>query len=112
MEATKQEIMKNFLYANWFLLAVAIFLLGALGDWPYAYYQLLRWVVCSVGTYSAYMAYTQERKGWTGVFVAVAILFNPIMPFYMERDTWQILDVAAVVPFLAFAFINKTTRQS
>src|SRR3989344_9647324 len=80
MEATKQEIMKNFLYANWFLLAVAIFLLGALGDWPYAYYQLLRWVVCSVGTYSAYMAYTQERRGWTGIFVVIAILFNPIMP--------------------------------
>lgn len=102
----------NWLKENWFLLIAAAFLIGALGDWPYAYYQLLRWVVCGVGAYSAYVAYMQERKGWTGVFVVIAILFNPIMPFYMERDTWQILDVVAAIPFLVFAFITKTKKPS
>lgn len=99
--------MKNFLKENWLLLVAAAFLIGALGSWPYAYYQLLRWVVCGVGAYSAYVAYTQERKGWTGVFVVIAILFNPIMPFYMEREAWQILDVAASLPFLIFAFSKR-----
>src|SRR3989344_7901507 len=102
----------NWIKENWFLLVAALFLVAALGSWPYVYYQLLRWVVCGVGAYSAYMTYTQERRGWTGIFAVIAILFNPIMPFYMERETWQILDVAAAIPFLAFAFINKTTRQS
>lgn len=97
----------NWLKENWFLLVAAAFLLGALGGWPYAYYQLLRWIVCGVGACSAYLAYTQQRKGWTGVFVAIAILFNPIMPFYMERDTWQMLDVIAAIPFVFFAFVRK-----
>jgi len=97
----------NWFKENWFLLAAALFLVGALGSWPYAYYQLLRWIVCGVGAYSAYLAYTQNRKGWAGIFAVVAILFNPIMPFYLERDTWQIIDVIAAIPFLAYAFTKK-----
>ena len=37
----------------------ALLLLGALGDWPYAYYQFLRFAVCGVSAYVAYMAH-----GW------------------------------------------------
>jgi len=101
----------TWLKENWFLLAAAAFLLGALGDWPYAYYQLLRWIVCGVGAYSAYVAYTQKRRGWTGIFVVIAILFNPMVPFYLERGTWQVLDIIAAIPFLAFAFIDKERRD-
>ena len=97
----------NWLKENWYLLLAAVFLIGALGSCPYAYYQLLRWIVCGIGAYSAYLAYTQDRKGWTGVFVVIAILFNPIAAFYFERETWQVLDIAAAIPFLLFAFRNR-----
>lgn len=97
---------------NWYLLVAATFLIGALGDWPYAYYQLLRWVVCGSAAYSVYIAYTQKRRVWTGTFAVVAILFNPIAPFYMERETWQILDVVAAIPFLAFAFTNRKDHDN
>ena len=92
---------------HWYLLVAGIFLLGALGSWPYAYYQLLRWVVCGVGAYSAYMAYESGRTGWAWLFGIVAILFNPIIPFYMQRETWQVLDIAAAFPFLVFPFTKK-----
>lgn len=99
--------MQDFLKENWFTFGAALFLIGALGHWPYAYYQLLRWVVCGVGAYSAYHAYESGRAGWTTVFSIIAILFNPIEPFYMQRETWQILDLAAAVPFLIFPFVKK-----
>ena len=91
----------------WYLLAVGIFLLGAMGDWPYTYYQLLRWVVCGVGAYSAYIAYESGRTGWAGVFAVIAVLFNPIVPFYMQKEAWQALDLAAAVPFLVYPFTKK-----
>ncbi len=92
---------------HWYLLAVGVFLLGAIGTWPYAYYQLLRWVVCGVGAYSAYMAHKSGRTSWAWVFGVIAVLFNPIVPFYLARNTWQVLDLAAAVPFLIFPFIKK-----
>lgn len=94
---------------HWYLLAVGIFLLGALGSWPYAYYQLLRWVVCGVGAYTAYMAYESGRTSWAWVFGVIAVLFNPIVPFYFARDTWQVLDLVAAIPFLAFPFTKRKT---
>jgi len=84
---------------NWYKVVAVILLLWALGSHPYGYYQLLRWVVAIVAAYSAYQAYEHKKNFWTWTFVAMAILFNPIMPFYLERETWQILDVAAAVVF-------------
>ncbi|MBI4262102.1 hypothetical protein HY624_01090 [Candidatus Uhrbacteria bacterium] len=99
--------MKNFLKENWFLLITALFLVGALGSWPYGYYQLLRWIVCGVGAYSAYKAYELGRTGWAWTFGVITILFNPILPFYMQRETWQVIDIVATVPFLVFPFVKK-----
>ena len=89
---------------NWFVFVAALFLLGALGSWPYSYFQLLRWVVCGIGAYSAYMTYERRRTGWAFVFGIIAVLFNPIMPFYLQKETWQVLDIAAAIPFLVFPF--------
>ena len=99
--------MKKSLKENWFVFVAALFLLGALGHWPYTYDQLLRWVVCGVGAYSAYVSYGSGRTGWAFIFGVIAVLFNPISPFYMQRETWQVLDIAAAIPFLIFPFIKK-----
>jgi len=99
--------MKNFLKENWFIFVAALFLIGALGGWPYSYFQLMRWIVCGVGAYSAYTSYESGRTGWAWVFGIIAVLFNPIAPFYMQRDTWEMLDLAAAVPFLIFPFTKK-----
>ena len=89
---------------NWFVFIAALFLIGAIGAWPYSYYQLLRWVVCAVGAYSAYKTYKLGRAGWTWIFAVIAVLFNPITPFYMQRGTWQIFDLIASIPFIIFPF--------
>jgi hypothetical protein len=75
----------------------AVMLFIAFADLPYAYYQALRWVVCGVTGYGAYMAYEGKNQTWAWAFGVTAILFNPIMPFYLERETWQLLDVAAAI---------------
>jgi len=92
---------------NWFALVAALFLFGALLSWPYSYFQLLRWVVCGIGTYSAYMAHERGRAGWAFVFGIIAVLFNPIMPFYLQKGTWKVFDIAAAIPFLVFPFIKN-----
>ena len=92
---------------NWFkLLAIGI-LIGALWDHPYSYYQLLRWVVAVTGAYSAYLAYERQENTWAWVFGTIAVLFNPIFPFYFARETWQLLDVVTAI----IIFINMSSKN-
>ncbi len=83
--------------------AVAVLLLlWAFTDHPYSYYQILRWVVCGFTAYCAYLAYEKKDNTWTWIFSIIAVLFNPIVPFYFERETWQIIDViTAVIIFVS-----------
>jgi len=102
-----KEKIKNFLKNNWFKIVAILFLLGALGDNPYGYYQLLRWIILAIGAYSAYLAYNAEKKGWTWIFGIIAVLFNPIIPFTFQRDIWQTIDVIVAVIFLVSIFKTK-----
>jgi len=98
--------MKNWFKNNWFKLAVIIILLGALGSCPYAYYQILRWIVCAVGIYSSYLAYQSKKIIWAWIFGIIAVLFNPILPIYFIREIWQPIDVIVAVIFIIAMFVK------
>jgi hypothetical protein len=83
---------------------VIIALLAAIGDRPYDYYKLLRWGVCAVALFTAYQSYSWKRIGWTWLFGFVAILFNPIFPINLKRETWYILDLVNAIIFAFGAF--------
>ena len=103
MQPPKMDWLKN----NWFkLLAIGI-LLGAMETHPYSYYQLLRWVVCATAAYSAYRYLEADRTALVWVFGIMAILFNPLVPFYLDKDTWQLLDLVAAVIFAVSIFLKK-----
>ncbi|MFH1346800.1 MAG: DUF6804 family protein [Spirochaetota bacterium] len=103
--------MKTWLKENWFKILAILFLLGALGSWPYGYYQLLRWVILGAGAYTAYLAYSNGKNLWAWIFGAIAVLFNPIIPFYFSKDTWQSIDVIVTIIFFISLF-NKYERKN
>jgi len=103
--------MKAWLADNWFKLIAIAVLLGAMGTHPYAYYQILRWVVCAAGVYAAYLYLQAERIALFWIFAAMAVLFNPIVPIYMSRDTWQIYDLVAVLVFAVSLFLRETKDE-
>ena len=100
----------NWLKDNWFVLLAIILLLGSLGDHPYGYYQLLRWVVAVVAFYSAYAASQKGNSAWMWILIALGILFNPIRPFYLERETWLILDIVSAVVLTIFIIGERKNR--
>jgi len=76
-------------------------LLGALGHHPYDYYRLLRWIVCGVAAFAAFRASERNKNGgWVWVLAFVALLFNPIIPVHLERETWAFIDVGVAVLLL------------
>lgn len=80
-------------------------LFGALADNSYGYYQILRWVICGVTGYSAYLAYENKRNVWTWIFGIIAVLFNPISPIHLDRETWSIINI--IIAAIIFTSIFK-----
>jgi hypothetical protein len=85
-------------------LAAAVLLLVALGEHPYGFYTFLRWAV----TVAALVVAWESAAQWaTWVFVGIAILFNPIAPVYLDRETWRPIDVARAVIFVVSVALER-----
>ncbi len=82
-------------------------LLGASAQWPYGYYQLLRFVVCGVSVYVAYTACVWQKMWATWLFGFIAILFNPLAPIHLPHETWQSIDLICAVLFIIVAVMLK-----
>lgn len=84
--------MKN----NLLLVPVGALLLALL-PLPYGYYFLLRWLVAGFSLYLAYRYSGNAAKltGWALAFLFVAVLWNPIVPIFLDRGSWFVLDLAA-----------------
>jgi len=91
----------------------AIMLFLALAPWPYGYYQLLRFVVCGVAVYVAFMAYNWQKMWAVWLFGFIAVLFNPLIPIHLSREIWQPIDVVCGVLFIVTAIVlNKPVKTS
>jgi len=89
----------------------ALILLGALAPWPYAYYQLLRFVTCGVAVYVAFTAYKWQKMWAVWMFGFVVLLFNPLIPIHLSRELWQPIDVICAILFVVMAFVLKKTEE-
>ena len=83
-------------------------LFWAMARHPYGYYTFLRWVTCIVAGYTVYLAANQKKIPWACVLAAIAVLFNPLVPIHLGRDTWTILDpLAAMLLLISILAINE-----
>lgn len=92
------------------LIASAFLFIALVPDLPYGYFQILRWVVCGASCLGAFMAMEKDSKGWLWTMVGMAILFNPILPIRLGRETWQVLDLVGGIVFLCAIPIFKKEK--
>ncbi|MGH9878865.1 MAG: DUF6804 family protein [Nitrososphaerales archaeon] len=81
-------------------IVAAFMLFFALDRNPYDYYVLLRWVVCGVSVYGAWIALELDKAGWFWCFGIIALVFNPLIPFHLSRETWTFIDIAGAMLLL------------
>jgi hypothetical protein len=101
---------KQFL-PSWVLIGAAGFAFLAIADIPYGYYQLLRWVTCGVAIASAIQLHRFALTGWVWALSGLAILFNPLIPFHFDRETWRIFDGAAGCLFLVVIHLTQKQKE-
>jgi hypothetical protein len=98
---------------KWLLVTAGILLfLGILNIWPYDYYVVLRWVVCAVAIISAVGFSHSKLTGWVLTFSALAILFNPLFPVYMNKSSWVGVDLISAIVFFLSAYATNKRNQN
>jgi len=93
-------------------MSLAIMLVLCVLKMPYGYYQFVRVATCVAACYLAY----EERKNTAIMLgcIGVSILFNPIFKVYLNKHTWNIIDVAigvVLLIWLSYDFIKNYRKQ-
>ncbi len=89
----------------------AALLFWALDRHPYGYYQILRFVTTGAAAFCAYSFWKHRVKAIPWGFISIAVLFNPIAPIHLARQTWLPVDIATGIVFLGAAAL-RTTRTN
>jgi hypothetical protein len=93
--------MKSIPHLVWFVPAILL-IVAATSDLPGGYYTFTRIVTCGI---AAIIAFTGLRdrpvSQWSVPLALVAVLFNPLTPIQLNRETWVYLDFGAAVVFVA-----------
>ncbi len=79
----------------------------------YNYFVLLKCVLFATSIWAAIIEGENKRIFGVVAFVAVAIIHNPIMRFYFERNTWLVIDgvTAAWLVFRAITMNSKNSKK-
>ena len=93
---------------NILLVPIGILALGIL-PLPIGYYTLLRIVVCVCAAYVAWR-YFEENDNLAWVFGFVAVLYNPLLPVYLNSKLlWTIINVPTIGIFVYQYFKTPKT---
>ena len=90
-------------------LANAGLLVWALARHSIGYYTVLRVITTGVSLYSIYICINEKRLGWGIIFAAIAVIFQPIHPLRMTRETWRYVDViTSAILMISLRFVGRS----
>ena len=92
--------------------AIVVLLLLCLLDMPYGYYSFVRFAAAAAFCYFAYIASQSENKERMILFIALAVLFQPLLKIPLGRTIWNIVDVivAGYLIYLLVITLGKYNR--
>jgi hypothetical protein len=87
-------------FTKYFIILSIFMLFGAIAEWPYGYYTLLRWITCIASMLVTFQAFEKNIDWAKIIFIVIAILFNPLAPIYLSRSTWMPIDIITAIFFI------------
>ena len=91
---------------------VAVLLLLGAFELPYGYYTFLRIVVTLYTLVLAFYAHDQSKYNQMSLFLCIAILFNPLIPIYLSKDIWEVIDILTAVLLFTIPPLLKGGKDS
>lgn len=92
------------------ILAILFFL--CLADMPYGFFQLVRFAGLIGFAILAYQTNQQSKQSEMFIYIALALLFQPIIKLSLGREIWNIVDVIVGIGLvISMSFQSKKTNQ-
>jgi hypothetical protein len=80
--------------------------------WPYGLYVLLRFLICGVAIYGVYDSRQNKPLGRHKIpLIALAVLFNPLVPIHFDRSIWASIDLMAGIYLIVLSRTLKTKNS-
>lgn len=73
---------------------------------------IILYVVAILAVIVAWFAWQARQWWWTIVFLAVAVIWNPIYPFGFSGAVWIAAQIIAAVTFIAAGALIKNERTA
>lgn len=81
----------------------AISLFVGVFNMPYGYYGFLRGIISLISIYGIFIRY-KTSKIMSLIFFISLLLFNPILPFHLDKATWKVVDFIFSLIFLYLSY--------
>lgn len=91
-------------------LILALLFLLCLSPMPYGFYSLVRFVAMIAFAIYAYIYHEKKSNKLAVAFLSLAILFQPLLPIYIGRTLWNIVDVLVAI-FLIVLYIKENNNK-
>lgn len=88
-------------------ITLAVLLLGCLLPMPYSYFQLIRFLGMVTFVWLAYIDNSKNDKTLFIIWIASALLINPIIKIALGRTIWNIVDVAWAILLITTILMDK-----
>jgi hypothetical protein len=92
------------------ILSIVALAFAAFADMPYDFFVLLRVLVfltCVILLAALWKA--QLVSGWFCLVTGIALLYNPLLPIHLHRDTWSWINIVTIVFCALVALIRTPT---
>ncbi len=83
-----------------------------LANMPYGYYELVRFIALIGFATLAYYANKSDNKIEVIIFVALAILFQPLFKIALGRSLWNIIDLVVGAALLLSLFLPYKEKEN
>ena len=93
------------------LIVSIVMLLMALAPLPYGYFTLLRIVICLTAVFLAWFSAKLRKTFWLWIMGFIALIFNPIVPLYLGRPLWLVVDLVVALTFAIYLIKNSKVSK-
>lgn len=89
-------------------LIIAVILFISIAELPYGFYTFMRIAVTLLSAIYLFFAYMTKEKFSMMLIpnIIITILWNPILPVYLDKETWVVIDAIVGICELVVAFCS------
>lgn len=95
-------------------LVIATILFISIAELPYGFYTFMRIVVPLLSAIYLFFAYMFKDEFSLMLIpnIIIVILWNPILPIYLDKETWVVIDAIAGISQIVMAFYSYRLWKS